>query len=143
MSITSQDIVPFNKARADLTRLTDEVRAGHEKIITRNGESFVALVDARKLDYYHRLEREALARANVQLGLLNDVAAGLQDIRAGKAGPTSTGWTRLWPSCSVSARMPRRRRCWIRLTTPCPSVWRSHRVSGAGSSPAIPRYPKY
>ena len=39
--------------------------------------------------------------------------------------------------------MPRRRRCWIRLTTPCPSVWRSHRVSGAGSSPAIPRYPKY
>ena len=66
--------------------LADEVRAGHEKIITRNGESFVALVDARKLDYYHRLEREALARANVQLGLLNDVAAGLQDIRAGKPG---------------------------------------------------------
>lgn len=86
MAITSQDIVPFNKARADLTRLADEVRAGHEKIITRNGESYVALVDARKLDYYHRLERETLARANFQLGLLNDAAAGLQDIRAGKPG---------------------------------------------------------
>lgn len=86
MPITSQDIVPFNKARADLTRLADEVRAGHEKIITRNGESYVALVDARKLDYYHQLERETLTRANGQLGLLNDVLAGLQDIRAGKAG---------------------------------------------------------
>jgi len=86
MPITSQDIVPFNKARADLTRLADEVRAGHEKIITRNGESYVALVDARKLDYYHRLERETLARANFQLGLLNDVTAGLQYIRAGKPG---------------------------------------------------------
>lgn len=86
MPITSQDIVPFNKARADLTRLADEVRAGHEKIITRNGESYVALVDARKLDYYHQLEREKLARANFQLGLLNDVAVGLQDVRAGKPG---------------------------------------------------------
>ncbi|MFA7488540.1 MAG: type II toxin-antitoxin system prevent-host-death family antitoxin, partial [Lysobacteraceae bacterium] len=50
MSITSTDIVPFNKARAELTRLAEEVREGHEKIITRNGESYVALVDARKLD---------------------------------------------------------------------------------------------
>lgn len=38
------------------------------------------------LDYYHRLEREKLARANAQLGLLNDVAAGLLGIRAGKPG---------------------------------------------------------
>ncbi|WP_164242516.1 type II toxin-antitoxin system Phd/YefM family antitoxin [Stenotrophomonas maltophilia] len=86
MPITSQDIVPFNKVRADLTRLADEVRAGHEKIITRNGESYVALVDARKLDYYHRLEREKLARANSQLGLLNDVAIGLQNLRGGEPG---------------------------------------------------------
>lgn len=86
MPITSQDIVPFNKARADLTRLADEVRAGHEKIITRNGESYVALVDARKLDYYHQLEREARAESHFHLGLLQDAVAGLQDIRAGKPG---------------------------------------------------------
>ena len=86
MPITSQDIVPFAKARADLTRLADDVRAGHEKIITRNGESYVALVDARKLDYYHQLEREVQARANAQLSLLGDVVAGVQDIRAGKPG---------------------------------------------------------
>jgi prevent-host-death family protein len=86
MPFTSQDIVPFNKARANLTALADEVRAGGEKIITRNGESYVALVDARRLDYYHQLEREKQARANFQLGLLNDAIEGLQEIRAGKPG---------------------------------------------------------
>ena len=86
MPITSADIVPFNKARADLTRLADEVRAGHEKIITRNGESYVALVDVRKLDYYHQLEREKQARTGLHLGLLDDAISGLQDIRDGKPG---------------------------------------------------------
>ncbi|MBV2208778.1 MAG: type II toxin-antitoxin system Phd/YefM family antitoxin [Thermomonas sp.] len=84
MPITSADIVPFNKVRSDLTRLADEVRAGHEKIITRNGESYVALVDARKLDYYHQLERDKQARAALHLGVLNDAISGLQDIRDGK-----------------------------------------------------------
>lgn len=82
MPITSQDIVPFNKARAELTRLADEVRAGHEKIITRNGESYVALVDARKLDYYHQLEREKQASADFHLGLMQDAITALDDIDA-------------------------------------------------------------
>lgn len=84
MPITSADIVPFNKARAELTRLAEEVREGHEKIITRNGESYVALVDARRLDYYHQLERERQAGAGLHLGLLNDAAAALDDIREGR-----------------------------------------------------------
>ena len=82
--ITSTDIVPFNKARAELTRLAEEVREGHEKIITRNGESYVALVDARKLDYYHQLERGRQAQADFHLGLLKDAAAALDDIREGR-----------------------------------------------------------
>jgi prevent-host-death family protein len=86
MPITSADIVPFNKARAELTHLADEVRSGHEKILTRNGESYVALVDARKLDYYHQLEREKQAHADAHLSLLNDAIAGLQEIRDGKPG---------------------------------------------------------
>lgn len=84
MPITSQDIVPFNKARAELTRLADEVRAGHEKIITRNGESYVALVDARKLDYYHALEQEKQAGARLHTGLLEDAITALEDIRQGR-----------------------------------------------------------
>ncbi len=35
-------------------------RAGSEKIITKNGRSYVALIDADRLDYYHRLEQERI-----------------------------------------------------------------------------------
>jgi hypothetical protein len=34
------------------------VDAGTEKVLKENGASFVALGDARKLDYYHTLEEE-------------------------------------------------------------------------------------
>ncbi len=84
MPITSRDIVPFNKARAELTRLADEVRAGHEKIITRNGESYVALIDARKLDYYHALERERQVEERLHSQLLEDAVTALEDIRQGR-----------------------------------------------------------
>ena len=79
MAIRSEDIVPLNKLRASFTALAEDVRAGHEKIITRNGESYVALVDARQLDRYHQLES-----AQLHLSLLNDAVAGLEDIRAGR-----------------------------------------------------------
>jgi antitoxin (DNA-binding transcriptional repressor) of toxin-antitoxin stability system len=79
MAIRSEDIVPLNKVRASFTALAEDVRAGREKIITRNGESYVALVDARQLDHYHRLES-----AQLHLTLLQDAAEGLADIRAGR-----------------------------------------------------------
>jgi prevent-host-death family protein len=79
MAIKSDDIVPLNQVRARLTELAEEVRSGAEKIITRNGESYVALVDARRLDHYHRLERE-----HVQLALLEEAARGLEDLRDGR-----------------------------------------------------------
>lgn len=49
-----------------------------EKIITKNGESYVALIDADRLDYYHRLERE-----RIHLLLLDEAKKGLADIGAG------------------------------------------------------------
>lgn len=79
MAIKSDDIVPLNQVRARLTELAEEVRAGAEKIITRNGESYVALVDARRLDHYHRLERE-----HIHLALLQEALNGLQDVRDGR-----------------------------------------------------------
>lgn len=79
MSIKSDDIVPLNQVRARLTELAEEVRAGAEKIITRNGESYVALVDARRLDHYHRLERE-----HIHLALLEEAIRGLEDVRDGR-----------------------------------------------------------
>lgn len=78
MSIAIEDIVPFSQARARLTELAEEARNGAEKIVTKNGESYVALIDARKLAYYHRLERE-----RIHLLLLEDVERGLADVEAG------------------------------------------------------------
>ena len=79
MSIKSDDIVPLNQVRARFSELAEEVRAGAEKIITRNGESYVALVDARRLDHYHRLERE-----HIHISLLQEALKGIEDVRDGR-----------------------------------------------------------
>ncbi|MEE4302233.1 MAG: type II toxin-antitoxin system Phd/YefM family antitoxin [Pseudomonadales bacterium] len=79
MTISSDDIVPFNQVRARLTELAEDVREGREKVFTRNGEAYVALVDARRLDHYHRLERE-----QIHLALLDEAERGLEDIEAGR-----------------------------------------------------------
>jgi prevent-host-death family protein len=79
MPLTASDIVPLTQARATLSDLADQVKAGAEKIITKNGESYVALIGADRLDYYHRLERE-----RIHLVLLDEVERGLADVRAGR-----------------------------------------------------------
>ena len=79
MAFTASDVVPLTQARAKLSELADQVKAGSEKIITKNGESYVALIDAERLDYYHRLERE-----RIHLLLLDDVGKGLADVEAGR-----------------------------------------------------------
>jgi prevent-host-death family protein len=77
MGINSDDIVPINQVRANFTDLAEQVRSGKEKIITRNGESYVALVDSRRLDHYHRLERE-----HIHLSLIDEAVRGIADIDA-------------------------------------------------------------
>lgn len=79
MSVSASDVVPLTQARAHLSELAEQAKAGAEKIITRNGESYVALIDAERLDYYHRLERE-----RIHLLLIEDARRGLEDIRAGR-----------------------------------------------------------
>ena len=79
MGFNSDDIVPMNRVRASFTDLAEQVRRGKEKIITRNGESYVALVDARRLDHYHRLERE-----HIHLTLIEEAMRGIADIDAGR-----------------------------------------------------------
>lgn len=79
MAIKSDDLVPIGRARARLTELAEDARRGHEKIITRNGESYVALIDARRLDHYHRLEREM-----IHLHLIDEAEKGLEDVAAGR-----------------------------------------------------------
>lgn len=79
MTIAAADVIPLTQARANLSELADQVKAGAEKIITKNGESYVALIDSDRLDYYHRLERE-----RIHLVLLDDVERGLADVAAGR-----------------------------------------------------------
>ncbi len=79
MSISTRDIVPFTQARANLSELADEAKAGSEKIITKNGESYVALIDAARLDYYHRLERE-----RIQPTPMDEDASGPEALVAGR-----------------------------------------------------------
>ena len=70
MGFTASDIVPFTQARANLSELAEQVKAGAEKIITKNGESYVALIDSDRLDYY--------------LLLIDDARRGLADAAAGR-----------------------------------------------------------
>ena len=79
MSFSANDIVPLSQARAKLSELADAVKAGAEKIITKNGESYVALIDAKRLDYYHRLESE-----RIHLLLIDEATKGLDDVAAGR-----------------------------------------------------------
>jgi prevent-host-death family protein len=79
MGIAVRDIVAFSDARTNLSKLVDEVQKGAEKIITKNGEPAVALIDARRLDYYHSLERN-----RVHMLLIDEVEKGLADVVAGR-----------------------------------------------------------
>ena len=84
MTLRTIDIVPFDEARARLTELAKEVVEGAEKVLTKNGASYVAIVDAKRLDYYHDLEKE-----HAGLVLLDEAEAGLRQILTGQR--VSTG----------------------------------------------------
>jgi len=80
MPLRASDIVPISEARARLTELAEDVVGnGAEKVLTKNGASYVALVDARRLDYYHALEAE-----HASLVLANDAITGLEQALAGE-----------------------------------------------------------
>ena len=80
MALRTSDVVPISEARARLTELAEDVvGSGAEKVLTKNGVSYVALVDARRLDYYHALEAE-----HAHLVLAQDAIAGLKEALSGQ-----------------------------------------------------------
>jgi PHD/YefM family antitoxin component YafN of YafNO toxin-antitoxin module len=80
MGLRASDVVPISEARARLTELAEDVVGqGTEKLLTKNGASYVALVDARKLDYYHALEADHAGRM-----LAQGAIEGLEDLAAGR-----------------------------------------------------------
>jgi len=85
MAFSVSDVIPFSQARANLSALAEQVKAGAEKIVTKNGESYVAIIDAQRLDYYHQLERE-----RIHLLLIDDAGKGLDDVEAGRVKDART-----------------------------------------------------
>jgi len=79
MSLSTKNVVPLSQARARFSELANEVKSGTEKVITKNGKSYVALIDAARLEHYHGLER-----AHIQLALLDEVEKGLADVRVAR-----------------------------------------------------------
>lgn len=63
----ASDELPSTLGRTNLTEFADQVKAGVEKIGAENGASQVALVDAERLDYCHRVDRE-----HIQLPLIDE-----------------------------------------------------------------------
>lgn len=105
MGFSASDVVPFTQARAQLSELADQAKAGAEKIITKNGESYVALIDADRLDYYHRLERE-----RIHLLLINDAKRGLADITAGRTFEADAALAQLQQRRKTATKRPAKQR---------------------------------
>ena len=77
--VSTRDIVPISKARARLTELADDVsKSGREKVFTKNGESYVALITAEQLDEYRRLKESE------HLSMLKALAEAAGDIEHGR-----------------------------------------------------------
>jgi len=76
--LTAKDIVPISRARARLTELADDVsKSGQEKVFTKNGESYVALITAEQLDDYRRFkESEHLSMLRALVEAAEDIGAG-------------------------------------------------------------------
>ncbi len=80
MSATAtEDIISISRARARLTELADAVsKSGQEKVFTKNGESYVALITAGQLDDLRRY-REA-----EHLSMLKALVEAAEDIESGQ-----------------------------------------------------------
>ena len=105
MGISTNDVVPLSQARANFSELAEEVKAGAEKIITKNGESYVALIDAQRLDHYHRLERE-----RIHLLLIDDAKRGLADITAGRMFEADAALAQLQQQRKTAIKLPAKQR---------------------------------
>jgi hypothetical protein len=78
MGIAGDEGVPLDEAGGRRSELANEVVGRDvERVLIKNGASYVALVPARKLDYYHALEAEHAGPVLAEAALdgLEDLAA--------------------------------------------------------------------
>jgi hypothetical protein len=91
-------MLPLSEASSRLNELADAAAAGTEKVLTKDdGLPYVAIIDVRKLNYYHALEAE-----HGRLVMLDDAAKAFNDVLAGRVQTED--------ELRVSVRRPRPRR---------------------------------
>ena len=78
-AISTRDVIPLSPARANFSELAEDIRCCAEKLITINGEAYSAIIDAKRLDYYHQLELE-----RIHLLLIDEASKGLAEVAAGR-----------------------------------------------------------
>jgi prevent-host-death family protein len=78
MNLAIDDIVPISRARAQLTELADQVsKTGRPKLLTKNGESYVAIVTAEQAARLADYEEEAhLSKLRALLEAARDLKEG-------------------------------------------------------------------
>ncbi|MGF6634116.1 antitoxin (DNA-binding transcriptional repressor) of toxin-antitoxin stability system [Paraburkholderia sp. MM5496-R1] len=110
MPIRVQDMVPISEACSRLAELAEDVVAGAEKFLTKDGSAYVAIVDARKLNYYHALEAE-----HGRLVLLHDAEEGLKSGLADKVQSEEEFQKSLRRFSSDAGRFRGVRKAWVPL----------------------------
>ncbi len=79
MGLTS-NIIPFSESKKFFSRITNDVfKKNEEKIITKNGRPYVAMISLENLDYYHKLKKDIIFS-----NLLDDMERGLDDVKHGR-----------------------------------------------------------
>jgi prevent-host-death family protein len=76
MPFSVSDVISLSQARATLSELAEQVKAGAEKIVTKNGESYIAIIDAERLD-------------DVAAGRVTDARTSLQAIKRRRAASSA------------------------------------------------------
>ncbi len=80
MGTSASDVIPRSHARSNFSELAEDVKAGAEKVVTKTGENFIALID--------------------------EVSKGLDDVAAGRVENARNALQRIRDRRSTSALFP-------------------------------------
>ena len=97
MGFSASDVVPFTQARANLTELADQAKAGAEKIFTKNGESYVALTDAKR------------GLADITAGSTFEADAAIVQLQKRRASATKAGSRRHAAATTTAGTVAKKR----------------------------------
>lgn len=78
MGFPANRVSLLSQARA-FSEVTEQVKTSAEKSITKNGESYSALIDFSRLDNHYQLVCE-----RIHLLIIDEASKGLDDLAAGK-----------------------------------------------------------